>query len=57
MFLDGLVQPVYPTVVESTPGCLRSDSAGSQKHPMPNVASRIACNDDEEDDEGGDELQ
>ena len=24
--------PVYPTVVESMPGCLRSDSAGSQKH-------------------------
>jgi len=34
--------PVYPTVVARTPGCLRRDSAGSQKHPMPNVASRTA---------------
>jgi hypothetical protein len=24
--------PVYPTVVVSTPGSLRRDSAGSQKH-------------------------
>jgi len=26
----------------ATPGCLSNDSAGSQKHPMPNVASRTA---------------
>lgn len=38
--------PVYPTVVASTPGCLRRDSAGSQKHPMPKVASLTADRDD-----------
>ena len=34
--------PVYPAVVASTPGRFNSDSAGSQKQPIPNVASRIA---------------
>ena len=34
--------PGYPTVVARIPGCLRSVSDGSQKHPMPKVASRAA---------------
>jgi len=36
---------VYPTVVARTPGCFRRDSDGSQKQPMPNVASRTAKRD------------
>lgn len=37
--------PVYPTAVARIPGCLRSVSDGSQKHPMPKVASRVAQRD------------
>jgi len=34
--------PAYPTTVSSTPGILSMDSDGFQKHPIPNVASRMA---------------
>lgn len=37
--------PVYPTAVARTPGCLRRVSDGSQKQPMPKVASRVANRD------------
>ncbi len=39
--------PVYPTAVARTPVCFRSDSDGSQKQPMPKVASRVAWRDDD----------